>query len=164
MDRSVLLTIVIVFGALVLLLMVVGWRARARRQLDVTAPPPVPADLGDTIGEYDGRYVATCANGDPYDRITVHGLAYRGSARVRVTSRGVLIDRPGSQDTWIATDALDDVRRATWTIDRVVEPDGLHLLQWRLGDRTVDTYLHIDRAAAFDTAIDQLRTADRKAS
>lgn len=164
MDRSVLLTIVIVFGALLLVLMVVGWRARARRQRDVAAPVPVPVERGRPLGEFDGRYVATCAAGDPYDRITVHGLAFRGSARIAVSTAGVLIDRPGSHDTWIPAGDLTGVRRATWTIDRVVEPDGLHMLQWRLGERSVDTYLRVERAAEFEAALDELLTASGKAS
>jgi hypothetical protein len=160
----VLLTIVIVFGALLLVLMVVGWRSRSRRQSEVAAPRPVPDDLGDEIGVFGGSYVATCTSGDPYDRITVHGLGFRGPARVTVTERGVILARTGSDDTWIPAGDLTDVRRATWTIDRVVEADGLHLLEWRLGDRVVDSYLRVDHAAEFESALAQLRPALGKAS
>jgi hypothetical protein len=97
--------------------------------------------------------VATTRAGDPLDRIAVHGLGFRGPIVVTVSDGGLLLDRAGSRPVWIARAELRDVRRATWTIDRVVEPDGMHLVEWALGETTVDTYLRMDDAAAFDAAL-----------
>jgi hypothetical protein len=32
---------------------------------------------------------------------------------------------------------------ATWTIDRVVEPEGLVMIRWSLGETEVDSYLRV---------------------
>ena len=124
-----------------LLLMVLAWRARGRRQADVPAPPAVPAVTSPATHEADVAYVATTRAGDPLDRVVVHGLGFRGPARVAVHAEGVRVDVAGRDPFFVATDQVDDVRRATWTIDRVVERDGLVLLAWRLGTVPVETYL-----------------------
>jgi hypothetical protein len=60
---------------------------------------------------------------------------------VSVHPEGVVLDIAGTQPILIERDHLRDVGRATWTIDRVVEADGLIQLGWRLGDLDVDTFL-----------------------
>lgn len=153
MDRSILLAIVIAFGALLLALMVVGWRSRRARQLDYAAPPAVPENTGALIGAFSGKYVATCRGGEPLERIVTHGLGFRGAATISITALGILIDRVGERALWIPTAAVNEVGRATWTIDRVVETDGLHFIDWTLGDLIVDTTLRLDEPAAFDAAL-----------
>lgn len=155
--RPVLLAITILVGIALLVLLIVGWRARARR--NAAAPQrPLPA-LAPGAVEHPGKYVATTSAGDPYDRIVAGGLGFRGGARASVHPEGILVQRTGEVDLWIPTDDLVGVSRATWTIDRVVERDGLHLIRWRLGDREVDTYLRLDDPAAFDAALGHLEEA-----
>lgn len=156
MDRPLLMAIVIAFLFVLLALMALGWRARQRRQKDVAAPASPPAELGAALGSFDGRYVATTASGAQLDRIAVHGLGFRSLVTVTVTTSGLLVQRPGNNDFWIAKSDLRDVRRATWTIDRVVEEGGLELVEWSLGDRVVDSYFRMAEPAAFDAAVHQL--------
>jgi hypothetical protein len=148
----------IVIGILVLLLvlMYTGWRARQRRQRDVAAPLPVPADLGAARGTFNGKYVATTAAGRPLDRIAVRGLGFRSAASLTVTDTGLLVQRPGSDDLWIPRADIVDRRTATWTIDRVVERDGLELVEWRLGDNPVDSYFRLAEPLEFERALEQL--------
>ena len=150
------MAIVLAILAFLLLLMVIGWRARQNRQRDLTAPKPRPADLGTVIGTFQGLYVATTAAGDQLDRIAVHGLGFRSRAVVIVAEPGVLIDLPGTEDTWIPAGDVRELRTATWTIDRVVESGGLELLEWTLGDRTVDSYFRMEQPKAFQNAVAQL--------
>lgn len=161
MDRPALMAIVIAFLFLLLALMALGWRARKRRQKHIAAPVAPPADLGAALGSFDGRYVATTASGDQLDRIAVHGLGFRSLVTITVTTSGLLVQRPGNDDFWIAKSELRDLRRATWTIDRVVEKGGLELVEWSLADRVVDSYFRMTQPAAFDAAVHQLleRTA-----
>lgn len=147
--RFILLAVVILIGVLLLTLMFVGWQRRRRRQRDLVplaAPPALPAGAR----EHFGTYVATTAADDPHDRIAAGGLAFRGSAVVSVHGTGVLVRRTGEIDLWIPRADIVDAGRATWTIDRVVEPDGLTMLRWRLGQREVDTYLRLEHPRAFD--------------
>ena len=156
MTRPELMAITVAFLLLLLALMYLGWRARRRRQRHVAAPAAVPADLGTPLGTFDGKYVATTAAGNPLDRIAVHGLGFRSSASLTVTDAGVLVQRPGSDDVWIARADVLDRRAATWTIDRVVEPGGLDLVEWNLGGTPVDSYFRMIDPDAFEKAIDQL--------
>lgn len=155
MDRTVLLIVTIVFGLAMLALLLLGWRARRRRQSGVPAPEAAPADLAGPLERFAGKYVATTEAGQPLERIAVHGLGFRGPVTATVAPAGLLLRLPDGE-TWIPASDLRDLRAATWTIDRVVEPDGLQLVAWRLGDREVDTYLRIDDAKAFVAALNKL--------
>lgn len=155
------MAIVVAFMILLLVLMALGWRARKRRQADVARPASAPADLGSPLGVFEGKYVATTAAGDPLDRIAVHGLGFRGNTAVTVAENGVLLHIDGTDDKWIPAADLRAHRKATWTIDRVVEQDGLELLEWSLGDRLVDSYFRFDDWLDFEFAVEKLleRTA-----
>ena len=160
MDRPELLAITIVLMLVLLALLPLGWRARMRRQRDLAAPLAAPADLGEPIGTFDGKYVATTTAGDPLDRVAVRGLGFRSNASLTVTAEGLLVQRPGADDFWIPRAQLGAVRQATWTIDRVVEPGGLDLVEWTLGDRKIDSYFRMADPVAFETAMARLeRTA-----
>jgi hypothetical protein len=156
MTRPELMAIVIAFLVLLLVLMLLGWRARQRRQADVASPATAPADLGARLGTFAGKYVATTSAGDPLDRIAVHGLGFRGNTSVTVAEKGVLVHIDGSDDKWIPAADLRAHRKATWTIDRVVEQDGLELVEWTLGDRVVDSYFRFDDWMDFEFALDKL--------
>ncbi|HWR85145.1 MAG TPA: hypothetical protein VN200_04025 [Rhodoglobus sp.] len=155
MDRFALLIVWVAFGLLLLVLMLLGWRALRRRQAAVPAPAARPDELGEAIAVSGGKYVATTAAGEPLQRIAVHGLGFRGDATAAVTDRGVLLALK-ERDVWIPAAELIGTGRATWTIDRVVEQDGLVTLGWRLGDREVETALRLDDPRAFEAAVQQL--------
>lgn len=152
MTKLILGAIIIGAGLALVALMALGWWRRRRRQADVAELPTAPEGLAAATA-HPAKYVATTTAGDPYDRIVARGLGFRGNAAVQVLHEGLRIARTGEPELWIPRDALLGVERATWTIDRVVEGDGLHLLRWRLGDRELDTYLRLDDPAAFDAAI-----------
>ena len=153
MDRSALMGIVLAFLAVLLVLMYLGWRARQRRQASLATPHSAPAELGSTIGSFAGLYVATTTAGNPLDRIAVHGLGFRAKTVVIVANAGVALQIAGQDDTFIPVANLRELRRATWTIDRVVEAGGLQLLAWTLGEVRVDSYLRMAQPEAFEGAI-----------
>jgi len=156
MTREILLAVTIAIGVALLVLMIVGWAARRRRDADLPELPPAPAALEDARA-FPGKYVATTRAGEPLERVAARGLAFRGPATAFVDERGVLIRRAGERDVWIERAAMRGLGRATWTIDRVVERDGLHVVRWALGERELDTYLRLDEPAAFDAVIAPMR-------
>ncbi|MFC7430304.1 MULTISPECIES: hypothetical protein [unclassified Agrococcus] len=137
-ETFILLSAVLV--AVLLTAGVLGWRSRRRRHRDLVAPQ-VP-DRFEAVLDAPILYVATTVAGDPYDRVAVHGLGFRARGRVAVGPSGVVLDLPGSAVLLPIAD-LDGVERATWTIDRVVEPGGLLRIAWRLGERPLETYLRV---------------------
>ncbi|HWL02881.1 MAG TPA: hypothetical protein VNQ52_10985 [Microbacteriaceae bacterium] len=151
---SAMSVIVIVVPAAVL--MIWGWRRRVRRQQNAVEPLPEAPAVLEGAAPHRGKYVATTTAGDPYDRIAVRGLAFRGFATIAANAAGILVARDGEADIWIAADRIVGIDRATWAIDRVVEGSGLHLVRWRHGEREVDTYLRLDEPGLLD---EELRAA-----
>ena len=137
-ESFILLSAAIV--AVLLVAGVLGWRSRRRRHRDLVAPQ-APTDF-QAVLDAPILYVATTVAGDPYDRVAVHGLGFRARGRIAVGPSGVVLDLPGTAVLVPAGD-LDGVERATWTIDRVVEPGGLLRIGWRLGERSLETYLRV---------------------
>lgn len=148
MDKALPTIIVIVFTAVVLVGMYLGWRALQRRQVGIPRPRAVPADVGAPLQTTELLYVATTAAGDPLSRIAVGGLRYRGKASVTVAERGIVLAITGERDAFIPVQDLRSVGRATWAIDRAVETGGLVAVGWTLTDdeghrADVDSYLRV---------------------
>jgi hypothetical protein len=142
-SQWIIAALILVGVGLLIGLMARSWRARGRRQSDIPAPDRATDDLSDPVVAVDAFYVATSRGGDPLDRVVVHGLGFRGRAIVSVHAEGVRLEIAGEPPVLIRASSLRGVDRATWTIDRVVERDGLVLVGWRLGDADLDTYLRI---------------------
>lgn len=149
MDRLLPTVVILTLIVAVIALMFVGWRSRRRRQAGIGAPLEVPMQLARASGLLvDGWYVATTPAHEPLERIAVHGLGFRARASIAVHSEGLVLERRGSAPLYVPAVDLRSVERATWAIDRVVEPDGLVVFSWMLGTTPVDTYLRISERDA----------------
>lgn len=158
---SLLLAIV----ALALFGMWRGWRARAKRAAHLVVPFG-PAE-GQEVAAFGGLYVATTAHDQPLERLVLPHLGFRSKVVVTVTTEGVALDMPAAPTLFLATARLVGAGRATWTIDRVVERDGLVLVAWTTDDGTiVDTYLRLQSSDpdALVAAIEDLRSTPTGAS
>ena len=147
MDKVLPTIVIVIVVAAVLSLMVLSWRWRGRSQSHLPPLAAVPADSGDVLGSFDGLYLATTPSGDRLNRISVHGLGFRTRAPLTVTAGGFVI----LDDKFIGRDAVDSVSRASWTIDRGVEPNGLSVISWTLGSTAVDSYFRLDDPEGFLT-------------
>lgn len=154
--------LVLAFLALLLLLMFLGWRARRKRQADIPAPQAAPDDLGPVHGTFEGQYVATTKADDPLDRIVVGPLGFRAHAFVIVADAGIVVQIPGKADPFIPSHEARGIRDATWTIDRVVEQQGLQAVTWNLGDTTVDSYFRMNEPKAFSNAVRAMLSTSTK--
>ena len=146
--------IVIVFLVALLALMYLGWRKRQRSQEGLPRPQTVP-DAAIEVLRVDGFYVATTLVDEPLNRVAVAGLGYRARAAVAVTAgpSGVVLSLAGEPDAFIPATDIQRIERSTWTIDRVVEKNGLVRLTWLLGDTIVDSYVRVTEALAASALI-----------
>ncbi len=146
--------IVLAVLAAALVLMVLGWRRRQRSQSGLPRPARVP-DGATEVLRVAGFYVATTLVDEPLNRIAVSGLGYRARATVAVTTApaGVVLDLAGEPEAFIPATDIQRVERATWTIDRVVEKNGLVRLTWLLGDTIVDSYVRVSETLAASALI-----------
>jgi hypothetical protein len=148
----------LVLGFLVVLLALgaLGWYRRKRRQHGIAAPQRPPAELGAVLGEFPGFYVATTLAGDRLNRVAVHGLGFRARSTVVVAETGVVVPIAGQEDVFIPKSDITAVARATWTIDRVVENDGLTMIAWGLAETAVESYFRAENTEAFLAAVTTL--------
>ncbi|MBC7442186.1 MAG: hypothetical protein H7311_06655 [Ramlibacter sp.] len=176
MARTIatVITIVVLLG--VLALMARSWRRRGRRDSALPAGYPLPVDAGAELAAVAVFYVATTLRGRPLERLNIRGLGFRARARLAVTETGLMLVLTGEDTVFIPADAIQVLEDATYAIDRVVEPDGLLLLGWRLAGpgatQVVDSYFRVldpsDRVRLNDAirtiAADALRPAARDES
>lgn len=141
MTREAAVAVMLGVAVVILGVLAVAWWLRFRRDRGMMPPSaPLPADAR-VLGEFPALYVATTRPGEPLERLAIRGLAYRSRAVVTVTDAGIAVALTGQPDIAIAAADIDDVAQATVAIDRVVEPDGLTRVRWRIDPATpVDSY------------------------
>jgi hypothetical protein len=138
-DRVLLTLATLLFAAAVAGLMLRGWRSRQRRQGDLPPPPEAPADAQVLVGATPGLFIGTTSAGDWLDRIAVHSLSDRAAGWLTVTDRGVVIEREGLPDLHLPYAQLVDAEPGDALAGKVVGKDGLLLLTWHLGQRTLQS-------------------------
>jgi len=153
MGKDVSTLIVIGVVVLLLLLMVTGWYARKRRQAYIGVPQQPPADLASGHPSFSGKYVSTTLAGDQLNRVAVHSLGFRGNCTIEVHEAGIAVFRAGERDLWILLADVRGIRRASMTIDRVVESNGLQVIEWTLDGTAVDSFFRMDDPEACEKAL-----------
>ena len=140
MTREAALFIMVALLAVALLLMWRGWRRRTGRYshlpelLDATALQTGPT------ASFSVFYVATTEANQPLERVVRRPLGYRAKIDLGVSAEGIWLDIPGEGSFHIPRSLTFGLGQATWTIDRVVDPDQLVFVRWRWGDLAVDSY------------------------
>ncbi len=148
-EQFALITFAIV--AALVVFGVLAWRRRKKSQSAIPAPLTVPAGFtGGTC--YPVLYVATTRAGDRFDRIAVHELGFRARATIELGTEGMVLSLP-TKNVFVPRERIDEVGRANWTIDRVVEPGGLLLLRWRPGSSDAPELETAVRAVGDDTEL-----------
>jgi hypothetical protein len=155
-DKAAAGAIVLAVLLLLLGLMWLGWRNLKRRSAGIPAPQAIPATDATEVLRTPGMHVATTHSGRPLDRVVVPGLAFRANADVRVTAAGLELRLAGGAECFVPATALRRIDRASWTLDRAVERDGLVVITWTLGDTPVDTNLRVEDPAALVAALSTL--------
>jgi hypothetical protein len=161
MDRTLLTVALIALIVLAAYGLLVGWRHRAGRQADLAPLPAVPEDFGTELAEpLAGLYVSTTKAGSWQDRIVAHGLGRRAAATLRLSERGVLIERVGESDIFIPAMDLEAVDTAPGIAGKVMAmPDGILILTWKLSGVGLDTGLRLhdlDAQAEWISVAEQL--------
>lgn len=142
-TRDLAIAIMIALAVVILGAMFLAWRRRLRRDAGLVAPVGVPDDAA-MLSRHEILYVATTGHDLPLERLALKPLAYRARGELAVTNRGIALHLDGEQAVFLASSALVAIDRATVTIDRVVERDGLVRVVWTTGDdTTVDSYLRL---------------------
>ncbi|WP_323958518.1 hypothetical protein GC088_08050 [Arthrobacter sp. JZ12] len=140
MDVATTAVVIALAAVLVLVgLMALGWRNRLKRQRAIDAPPAAPEDRGAPLYAAEGQYVVTTTGGDWLDRVSAHRLGNKATATAAVYAHGLLFDRAGDTEVYIARQNLLNVRLERGMAGKFVEKDGLLVVSWTLDSQTLDT-------------------------
>jgi hypothetical protein len=77
------------------------------------------------------------------DRVPVGPLSFRAKASFSLHPEGLVVGAQGEAPVLLGSEGGIEAGLATWTIDRVVEPEGLVMIRWTLGGTALDSYLRI---------------------
>ena len=135
---------------LVGLVFLIAWRVyrsvqRRKQEQQLELPEPLASAGGVELG--DAFYASTVFAISPLSRVWAYRLGGRGKAKLFVSDLGVSIERVGEPSILIPRNDLIAITRASATIDKGVERDGLMVLVWRLGDQELMTNLRVTSAA-----------------
>ena len=137
-------------GSMMLALMVLalfgawwGWQRRTKRYSPLTSALTLHEPTQRPSYETAALYVATTESEDPIQRIPLGPLAFRAKCTISLYPEGLSVQVPGQPAVLIPRADGLQAGLATWTIDRVVEPDGLLMVRWSLGDHVVDSYFRV---------------------
>lgn len=136
-------------GSMMLALMVValglagwGWYRRVRRHRPLAKLLRFETPSSEPRFSVEALYVATTEVDHPLARIAAGPLAYRSRASLAVHPEGVYVTLRGSNPLLFPKNKIQ-AGLATWTIDRAVEPEGLMMVRWLLGEQEVESYFRI---------------------
>lgn len=146
---------------LVAMVFVIAWRVyksvqRRKQEQQLLLPAPLASVGGVELG--DVFYASTVFADSPLSRVWAHRLGGRGKAKLFVSETGVSIERVGEPSILIPKGDLVALTRASATIDKGVERDGLMVLVWNLGEEKVMTNLRVVSAKKrkeFEAAIEK---------
>lgn len=137
-------------GSMMLVLMVMalaaagwGWYRRVKRYSPLTELLRFEKPESEPTLVVSALYVATTEADTPIARVAAGPLAYRAKATVAIHPEGISVVLAGSPPLLFPRTPVLQAGLATWTIDRVVEPGGLLLVRWELGQSEVDSYFRI---------------------
>lgn len=155
MDR-VLLTLGFAAAVVLLwLLMLKGWRGRVRRQGDLPPPPAPPQVPGQVVlPATSGLFVGTTFADDWLDRVAVHDLAHRSAGWLRLSTDGICVEREGLPELYIPYDVVEGVSLGDALAGKVIGPEGMVLVDWRLGGRLLTSGFRADDHAVHRSVVD----------
>lgn len=145
MQRDIVAALSVALFAFLVSLAIITVRKRASGQSGSLQLVDTSALTGEEIAEAAGQYVSTVLTAAPLQRVVASGLMHRGQARLSVLSDGLIIDRTGEASIAIPSQALVSIGRATATIDRATETDGLLTINWQSGLTALTTNLRLAR-------------------
>ena len=152
MERALWVVGALLVWVLFCWLMWVGWRNRAKRQVDrIGTLPEVPKDLGEQVIEpATGLYVGSTIAPSWQDRIAVGDLGYRTKAVLTRYPEGIMLRRSGTGPIWIPDESVVAIRTERAMTGKALTHDGILAIRWRLPSGTeIDTGFRGDNRADY---------------
>lgn len=140
---SLIFTVVsVMVVALLILLMMRGWRHRALRQAALIGTlPALPDSVGSAIvAPTRGMYVGSTLTPSWRDLVAVGDLGYRSKAVLTRYPEGIMVQRSGASPIWIPQQSITGIRAQRGIAGKVTTRNGILAIRWRLPSGTeIDT-------------------------
>ncbi|CAM4331213.1 hypothetical protein MB901379_02025 [Mycobacterium basiliense] len=142
----------VVLIAVVMQLMMRGWRRRAQRQAElIGALPDMPERVGGATISTRGTYVGCTLSPAWNDRVAFGDLGYRGKAVLTRYPEGILVERVRARPIWIPQESIAAVRTEHGIAGKVAARNGILAIRWRLPSGTeIDTGFQADNRDEYD--------------
>jgi hypothetical protein len=125
--------VLVVAIAVVIQLMMLGWRRRGQRQEELLGNlPQVPDQVGMATTTLRGVYVGSTLAPKWNERVTAGDLGYRSKAVLSRYPEGILLERIRANPIWIPQSAITEVRTERVMAGKVAARAGILAIRWRL--------------------------------
>jgi hypothetical protein len=125
--------VLVVAIAVVVQLMMRGWRRRAQQQAELIGTlPDIPDEVGAASTTTRGIYVGCTLSPAWNDRITAGDLGYRSKAVLTRYPEGILLQRIRANPIWIPQDSITAIRTERGMTGKVAARNGILAIRWRL--------------------------------
>ena len=154
--------VLVVLIAILISLILRGWRRRAARQLQIVGQLP---GLPDTVGPavipgIRGLYVGSTIAPSWQDRIAVGDLGFRTKAVLARYPEGIMVQRSGGQPIWIPAECITAIRTERGIAGKALTHEGILAIRWVLPSGTeIDTGFRADDRREYDKWVTQEEAA-----
>jgi len=156
-PRLVFTLVTIVVIALAVWGMRRSWAKKALQFAHLPAPQTqVPTDVEWMAGPVEARFGGTTTTGQWLNRVVTHDLGTPRGVQVSVSSQGLWLTDDTDFHLWLPTQDIVAVRTGRGIAGDVVEPDGMIIVSWTLGDTTLDSGIRISRNADHEAVLNEL--------
>jgi hypothetical protein len=144
--------VLVVSIAVVIQLMMRGWRRRAQRQEALIGSlPDVPDEVGSASITARGLYVGCTMSPAWNERITAGDLGYRSKAVLTRYPEGILLQRIRANPIWIPQDSITAIRTERGIAGKVAARNGILAIRWRLPSGVeIDTGFRANNRGEYD--------------
>lgn len=144
--------VLVVAIAVLIQLIMVGWRRRAERQEDLIGQLPcVPDEVGAAGQTLHGVYVGSTLAPEWNERITAGDLGYRSKAALTRYPEGLLLERVRAHPIWMPRESITAVRTERGLAGKVSVRNGILAIRWRLPSGVeLDTGFRANNRSGYD--------------
>lgn len=123
-----------------------AWLGKAKKFAHLPAPESAVPSEAVAIGEPAlARFAGTTSAGNWLDRIVVHGLGTPRAIEVQIFDSGIALTDGNDFSLWIPKSKISSVRTGRGLAGDVVEPDGMFIITWTLGNDSLDSGIRMER-------------------
>ena len=156
-PRALFTVVTLVAISLAFAGMRLGWVRTARRFSFLPKPESaVPSDAKLALSPVAARLAGTTLAGKWLERVNTYDLCTPRAVEVGVYDIGVFITDSEEFNLWIPQLQISAIARSRGIAGDVVEPEGLIVLTWQLGDTYLDTGIRVQRHSDHEKTFEAL--------